>query len=684
MATVEDSPSATVPDPTWADHFAQALQQQRGKLREFLAAQGDGLQQTQSDLTAHLEEIAARLDRQRHASAGERREIEQQSSDLERRASDLELLQQELARREVALEARQQEAEATEARVKQELSRRDAALDARRQEAEAIEAKRQEELSRREGALEARRLQLEATEAKIQQEHTAAAALREGQAADTQRVAALREQWERELVDLANQRQALTAAEADTQAQRRRIAREFKDQRAAHLREIERRRAELSQRDAGQSDQLLRQLDDYARQVSLHAAETDASRARQAELAAAAESARQREAELRVQVEALQARHAEQAATVATLQAQAAEATAQAQASQGRIEEQASACAAARQQQTTAEAERRAVEETQTRLERHWNESRAKLAELHSELDMLRADRDALATQCEQLRQQRTASASHAGVDAQQIGRLEQQRDELAARLEDSDRRMAGMVQRIAELEESLDSSTGGAALGDDEETHKRYQMAMDDVRELKSRNEALEGQLRQAKAGGGPARGASGGGLDWEAEKRRILAALEEEGEDGGGDDERKTERLRIDQVVRTTQQALADKEREVHELRELLQNQSSNLGSVAVGAAALGGMLDGDAIIQEERENLKRMQREMDERLRKAEIELSLDRAKLARERTQMEEKLHAMGDHGKASDTKADGSGGDHPDKPARGRWLSRLGLKDNDKS
>jgi hypothetical protein len=160
-----------------------------------------------------------------------------------------------------------------------------------------------------------------------------------------------------------------------------------------------------------------------------------------------------------------------------------------------------------------------------------------------------------------------------------------------------------------------------------------------------------------------------SGGGLNWEAEKRRILAALEREDE-GSGDD---GIRMEVEEVIRVTERALADKDRELAEMRQILDTQSSNLGQVAVGAAALGDLLDRDELISEEREHLKRLQQEWEEKLRQAEIDISLERAKIARQRAELEEKVRAYEQHSQEAEP---------PEKKTRGRWLARLGLKDED--
>ncbi len=170
-----------------------------------------------------------------------------------------------------------------------------------------------------------------------------------------------------------------------------------------------------------------------------------------------------------------------------------------------------------------------------------------------------------------------------------------------------------------------------------------------------------------------------SNGRMSWEAEKQRLLAALEQE-ENGGGATN-SARHVEIDEVIRATDRALADKDRELHEMRQILDAQSSNLGQVAVGAAALGDLLDRDALIREERENLKRLQAAWEEKLRQAEIDISLERAKLARQRAELEEKSQAY-EHNREGAEPPGPTGPAAPaGKPARGRWLARLGLKDD---
>jgi hypothetical protein len=183
---------------------------------------------------------------------------------------------------------------------------------------------------------------------------------------------------------------------------------------------------------------------------------------------------------------------------------------------------------------------------------------------------------------------------------------------------------------------------------------------------------------LAPRSASGPAARPATEGGLNWEAEKRRILAALETE-DQGQDSNAAAARRAKIQQIVRTTDQALAEKDHEIEQIKHVLREQSNNLQGVAVGAAALDAVLDQDPLIREQRANLQQLEEHWQEMLRKAEIELSLERARLARERVAIEEKIRAH-ETQLAAQANLPAGVSAAAAKPVRGRWLARLGLKD----
>jgi hypothetical protein len=302
----------------------------------------------------------------------------------------------------------------------------------------------------------------------------------------------------------------------------------------------------------------------------------------------------------------------------------------------------------------------------------------AELADLRqacASLEKRLAEADGVQERCADLERQ-LAERPPSADDGPQIAALTKERDRL-------DKQLAEAKKRLAEAERK--PPAGGADDGKLAEEladmQRRYQLAMDDVRELKRKNADLE----KRGAGGGPAAPSAGAadGMDWEAQKRRMLAALEANESDDEGDEEEKAERLRIRDVIAKTDAVLAAKDQEIADLKQLLDSQSDNIGGMAVGAQAIAEMLNQDEVVTAERERLLQLQKEWEEKLRQAEIEMSVQRAKIARERAEIEERLRQFqqqqAEHGGDETSSTDGG---KSKKPPRGRWLTRLGLKEQD--
>jgi DNA repair exonuclease SbcCD ATPase subunit len=252
------------------------------------------------------------------------------------------------------------------------------------------------------------------------------------------------------------------------------------------------------------------------------------------------------------------------------------------------------------------------------------------------------------------------------------LGAKRRRRREIEEQLLRQIERLTGEARTLhdscAELERKLAERPAETARPagepDPEGLYRRYEMALCDLRELKARNADLQKQLTQL-ASWPSQTGMPGGVLDWESEKRRILAALEScetpDGQKAGLD------RLRIEGLVAQTDRLLAEKDCQLEEMRKLVGGAD---GSRAA-AAAREEILDRDAVIRQERENLQRLQEECRVKLGQAEVALSVDRAKLARQQAEIEEKLRVLGAAGGAEPPQ-------QAEHPVRGRWLSRLGL------
>ncbi|MEN6405690.1 MAG: hypothetical protein ABFC77_04375, partial [Thermoguttaceae bacterium] len=163
---------------------------------------------------------------------------------------------------------------------------------------------------------------------------------------------------------------------------------------------------------------------------------------------------------------------------------------------------------------------------------------------------------------------------------------------------------------------------------------------------------------------------------LDWEAEKKRILAALEADADaDAEVDDEAsQTERMTIVEVLHTTDEVIAAKDLEIQDLKRQLDEKQRELAGKTSDKELIEQAVNSDAVIRQEREQLKRLQAEWREKLRQAEVDLALERAKIARQRAELEESRPAE---------KSPAASSANTESSRHGRWLARLGLTDADR-
>jgi len=277
-----------------------------------------------------------------------------------------------------------------------------------------------------------------------------------------------------------------------------------------------------------------------------------------------------------------------------------------------------------------------------------------------------------LTTEVEQLQ----AALEHAESTGSETA---SQHDALTAELQALRSQRQQLRDRLTEAESKLADGPHTSAVDPQQydDLRRRFEMAVEDVRELKAKNAELE-QQRQSGSGApaGPPADEPGGHLDWEAQKRRLMAQLEDFDDD---DEDDARDRLTIEGAIRITDQVVAEKEQQIDELRSQLDRHS-----VAPDPSqAVAETLNADEVIREERENLRRLQQDWQEKLRKAEIEISVERAKLARERTAMEEQIQsykAQIEQLSAADSSSAASDGSKTS--GRGNWLARLGLTGDD--
>lgn len=258
------------------------------------------------------------------------------------------------------------------------------------------------------------------------------------------------------------------------------------------------------------------------------------------------------------------------------------------------------------------------------------------------------------------------------------------------AELDAMQRRLDAAETEAGELRELLeDARTRAAESSDLQETaadfadlQRAFAIAQEDLRDLRQRNAVLERTQAAASAAGPSSHSGDTLPMDWESQKRRLLASLESDFDAANA--AQRSERLTIEGTIQITDSIVADREREIAELKRVLEEQRCNVGEVTVGAAALHAALDDDELIREHRTQIEDLKRQWEEKLRSAEIEVSIERAKLAREKAELAErqadleaKLAEAGLNPKpgiveTADAKKSGGG----------RWLARLGLRDGD--
>ncbi len=170
---------------------------------------------------------------------------------------------------------------------------------------------------------------------------------------------------------------------------------------------------------------------------------------------------------------------------------------------------------------------------------------------------------------------------------------------------------------------------------------------------------------------------------MSWEDRKNLILRQMESEDfdtddfcstldNDFDGDQEISEDPASF---VRSLTEELARREKEVGELRHLLEQQSATCDAgISIGAAGIAEMIDSDELVKEERVRLQNLQTEWEEKFRQGEIEASLERAKLSRERRELAAKQSEL--ERELEKIRLNALQASEKGKPRK--WLSELGL------
>ncbi len=208
-------------------------------------------------------------------------------------------------------------------------------------------------------------------------------------------------------------------------------------------------------------------------------------------------------------------------------------------------------------------------------------------------------------------------------------------------------------------------------------ELRQQLQSALAETEDLRQQNSDLAARLAQqltsAATSDKPTGRGSGEQLSWEQRKLLILKQLEDDSI-SGNEFIPHEEKLSIQEVLDSTQAEITRRDEEIEELREIVRMQSEARDGLAIGAAGVAQMLDGDELIQQERQKLREIQEEWESKLRQAEIDLSMERAKIARERIALDKQKEELSQYTKEVVMPACTGKG----KGKERRWLSILGL------
>jgi chromosome segregation ATPase len=641
-ATVDDWVSQADVEETASD-FDRLWMEQRGHAAEILASQKARLDEIELRFAAQLELIGSEIPASlAEGPPGQDTELQRQRAELEAQRSKFE---------------REQGETCAELQQWSDQLRR-----------------KQEELERRAEEVEQQSRKVAQLERGLQQ-------AREDHDADTTQLSHGRSRFEERQKRLDVELEELEADRAKIKEKRRQIAEHLKQHRAKLRQEIERRKAELEAAHQAEFDRLRRECEQSNAERESLRNNNEALTAQLADQSQSAETARGELVQVTAELHAAQqtARDLQQ-----KLQAECA--------GREEIERQLAAKAdpAVEQQEFNRLREERDELTRQLDATRQELQAACEQAAQNTSVDQqLRQERDELLRQFEAAREElaemRREASQNSSIAAQQA---DAERAELTEQCQNAQRQTAEQAQRIAELERLLadaearaDAVASKADNSNDDEVadlQRRFELAVEDVRALKRRNAELEDQVIALKTAGKQASPAVDA-TDWEAMKRRMLAELEADGEPSA---EQKEERTSIENTIRITDDVVAQKDREIQELKEVLNQQSDNLGSVAVGAAAVEDLFNSDELIRQERERLQQAENEWREKLRQAEVEISLERARLARQRVELDEKFRGLESERAKMTSAGNGQPNDKNAKSGRGRWLERLGLKDSD--
>lgn len=275
--------------------------------------------------------------------------------------------------------------------------------------------------------------------------------------------------------------------------------------------------------------------------------------------------------------------------------------------------------------------------------------------EVQQKFDLALADLQQHREHVAQLEEQLASRPDSDEDDSLELAQLRNERDELVGRLD----------------ELSLQSAHAGEPT-DVADLRERFEMAVNEVRELKTANQELEQKLADSPA----TNFVSSEGNDWESQKRRMLAMLDEEGD--SPDQERSQERASIAGTIQITDGVIQEKDQQIADLSEKLQDLESQGSSNSPSPTdeATAAILDVNEVIRSERERLAELEADWEEKLRAAELELSVERAKITRAQAEITKHQQAI-----EAFQEIDASHKAAGKEDGKRKWFNKLGLGDD---
>src|SRR5205085_9842893 len=145
----------------------------------------------------------------------------------------------------------------------------------------------------------------------------------------------------------------------------------------------------------------------------------------------------------------------------------------------------------------------------------------------------------------------------------------------------------------------------------------RQFALAVEHVPELKTKNAKLESQLAAAATAKKPnSNQPDAGNMDWESQKRRMLAALENG--DGHSEPVSRQDRITIEGTIEMTDAVVAEKDRQIAELQKQLLATHNQPAHDDEQDEKIKELLDADEVIAQHRKRVRELEREMEEKLR------------------------------------------------------------------